>query len=171
MKSFLAFTILLTLFLGGCGYKPTSLFANKILGDRIYAEVEISIKDPQNSILIKDAINEAILNKFKSSISSKEHATSKLFVKLNSISFVPIQYDKNGYVLSYKTYVSLKTTYYNRGGNKQIITTRGDYDFPIRSNSVISDTKRFEAIKFASLKAIDEFISKISTRGIISDYK
>ena len=171
MRAFIAFTILLTIFFWGCGYKPTSLFANKILGDSIYAEVEISIKDPQNSILIKDAINEAILNKFKGRISSKEDATSKLYVKLNSISFVPIQYDKNGYVLSYKTYVSIKTTYYNRGGRRDTITTRGDYDFPIKSNSVISDTKRFEAIKFASLKAIDEFISKVSTKGIINDYK
>ena len=90
-----------------------------------------------------------------------------MYVKLNNISFVPIQYDKNGYVLAYKSYVTLETTYYDKKAHKRVITTKGDYDFSIKSNSVISDTKRFEAIKFASSKAIDEFISKVSIQGIL----
>jgi len=167
MKKWSLFFLSFLLYFQGCGYKPTSMFANKILGDKIYAEVEISLQDPENTILIKDALNEAIFNRFRAKISSKEKATSKLFVKLKSISFIPIQYDKNGYVLAYKSYVTLETTYYDQKAHKKVITTRGDYDFPIKSNSVISDTKRFEAIKFASSKAIDEFISQISIQGIL----
>ena len=82
---------------------------------------------------------------------------------------MPIQYDKNGYVIAYKTYVDLLTQYRDRAGHRGAITSRGDYDFAIESNSVISDTKRFEAIKNASYKAIDEFISKLSVKGIKSD--
>ncbi len=165
IKQLIIFFILICI--QGCGYKPTSSFANYILGDKIYAEVEISLKDPENTVLIKDALNEAIFNRFRAKISPIDKATSKLYVKLNSVSFIPIQYDQNGYVLAYKAYVTLQTTYYDKHNHKKIITTRGDYDFSIKSNSVISDTKRFEAIKFASSKAIDEFISKVSIQGIL----
>ncbi len=150
----------------GCGYKPTSLYTKNFLGDRIYAHIETSLEDPENSVLIKDAINEAIINKFHSKIVSKDRASSKLNVRLDSVKFLPINYDKNGYVIAYKTVVNLKTTYVDIDGRERVINSSGDYDFNIESNSVISDTKRFNAIKEASQKAIDAFISKISINGV-----
>jgi len=165
------FFVSLLLFVVGCGYKPTSVYTKKVLGDRIYVDVSISKVDPQNSVLITDAINEAVIDKFKAKLATKESATSKLHISLGSTSFKPIQYDENGYVIAYKTYVTLSSRYTDKDGVSKTVHTTGDYDFSIEANSVISDNKRFEAIKFASLKAIDELISKISIRGQKNDNK
>lgn len=158
--------VLIGFLFASCGYKPTSLYTKEVLGDKIYAEVAISLEDPENSVLIKDALNEAIISQFRSRIVSKEKADSKFYINLNSVSFVPIQYDKNGYVIAYKTYVGLKTRYVDKEGKRHDIHTKGDYDFPIESSSLISDTKRFKAIKFASQKALDAVRSQISIRSI-----
>ena len=161
-----AVLVYLSLFFLSCGYKPTAIYSKDILGDRIFADVKISLKDPENSIIIKDALNEAIVTKFHSQISPKEQATSKLFVELESVDFRPIEYDKNGYVVTYKSVVTLKTRYIDKDAHETLLISSGDYDFNIESLSVISDTLRFNAIKEASLKAIDALISKISIRGI-----
>ncbi len=141
-------------------------YSKDILGDKIFVEVQTSLEDPENTVLIRDAINEAVIMKFRSHIVPKKDATSILSMKLKRVSFLPIQYDKNGYVIAYKTYVDLLTKYRDKNGQSGKILSRGDYDFAIESNSVISDTKRFEAIKNASYKAVDEFISKLSIKGI-----
>ncbi len=164
------FVILLFTFIS-CGYKPSSIYTKEVLGEKIYAEVEISLEDPENSVLIKDALNEAIVSHLRSYIVPEEEATSKFYITLNSVRFTPIQYDKNGYVIAYKTYVGLKTKYVDINGNKQDIFTKGDYDFPIKSSSLISDAKRFEAIKFASQKALDLVRSQIAIRSIKDDSK
>jgi len=160
---------LLVLFLGACGYKPTLHYTRALMGDNIYVEVKTSLQDPENSVLIRDALNEAVIGKFRSRIVPRQKADATLVMELKRVSFLPIQYDKNGYVIAYKTYVDLLTHYRDRKGRSGDITSTGDYDFTIESNSVISDTKRFEAIKYASYKAVDEFISKLSVKGIRSD--
>ncbi|NPA74035.1 MAG: hypothetical protein GXO12_04920 [Epsilonproteobacteria bacterium] len=163
------FAMILSVFLFlGCGYKPSSYYTKRVIGDKIYAKVLIDINDPENSVLIKDAINEAIVTKFKSSITDDPaKSNSKFIVKFKSKSFEPIAYDKDGYVVSYKAKVSLNITYIDKFGKKQNMDVKGTYDFPIEANSIISDSKRFEAIKFASYKAISEFISKIAIEGMI----
>ncbi len=163
--------IFIALFFVSCGYKPTLLYTKNILGDKIYVEVKTSLADPENTVLIRDAVNEAAIKRFRSKIVPQKEANSMLFVSLKRVTFLPIQYDKNGYVIAYKTYVTLSTRYKDMRGHQNIITSTGDFDFAIESNSVISDTKRFEAIKNASYKAIDDFISKLSIKGIPSDYK
>jgi len=149
-----------------CGYKPTSIYTKEVLGEKIYTEVVISLKDPENSVLIKDAVNEAVVSQLRSKIVSEDEADSKFYITLKSVSFVPIQYDKNGYVIAYKTFVDIVTKYVDKDNKTRKIVTKGDYDFPIESSSLISDTKRFEAIKFASQKALDEVRSIISVGRI-----
>ncbi|NPA81060.1 MAG: hypothetical protein GXO31_00435 [Epsilonproteobacteria bacterium] len=163
----LSFVLMLAV---GCGYKPSSYYTHNILRDKIYVDVESSLQDPENTVLIKDAINEVLVSKFHAKLVSKDRADAKLFVKLKSVSFEPIQYDQNGFVIAYKTLVVLDSKYESPKEVKNIIT-KGEYDFPIKSNSVISDRKRFEAIKFASKKAIGEFISKIAVEGMLNDDK
>jgi len=161
-----ALAVFILILFSACGYKPTSIYTKDVLGDKIYAEVVISLEDPENSVLIKDAVNEAIVSQLRSKIVSEDEADTKFYITLNSVSFVPIQYDKNGYVIAYKTYVGIKTKYIDREKKSHDIYTKGDYDFPIESSSLISDTKRFEAIKFASQKALDEVRSIISVGRI-----
>jgi len=161
----------LLVIVSACGYKPTSVYTKNVLGNRIYVKVETSLEDPENSVLIRDAVNEAVIYEFDAKIAKEESATSKLFVKLEEVNFQPIEYDENGYVIAYKTNVTLLTTYHDRRQKVKSLKTHGDYDFNIASNSVISDTKRFTAIKEASQKAIDAFISRISVEGVNHDHQ
>jgi len=157
--------LLFTLFLFiGCGYKPASLYSKKVLGDRIYTDVKVYLRDPENAVLIKDAINEAVVSRFKGRLSTKKDATSQIIISLSSVSFRPLQYDKNGYVVYYRAITTLNIIYKNKNMTKSI-NVSGNYDFPIEPNSVISDTKRFEAIRESSKKALDKFISRISIIG------
>ncbi len=163
--------ISLVVLFSACGYKPTSVYTKKVLGEQIYVKVETSLEDPENSVLIRDAVNEAVIYKFNAKIASEQDASAKLFVKLEQVNFQPIEYDNNGYVIAYKTNVTLRVGYHDKFNKKKSLKTHGDFDFNIASNSVISDTKRFNAIKEASQKAIDAFISRISVEGVNSDNK
>ncbi len=171
MMKFFGFLIIL-FFITGCGYKSTTYYTKKVLGQYIHVDVSISRKDPKNSVLIKDAVNESVITRLGGKLSSSEKADSELFVKIGSISFSPILYNAQGYVVSYKTKVSLNIKYTTKDGKSESFSTTGEYDFPIAenddgtTNSVISDTKRFEAIKLASLDALNEFVSKIAIKGM-----
>jgi len=165
MYKFFGFFII-AIFITACGYKPSANYANEVLGDKIHVEVEISRKDPKNSVLIKDAVNESVITRLGGKLSLKESADAELYVKIGSTTFSAILYDTDGYVVAYKAKVLLKIKYITRDGKKESFSTSGEYDFPVKADSVISDTNRFEAIKFASLDALNEFISKIAIKGI-----
>ena len=157
---------LIAVVISGCGYKPSSYYAKQALGDRLYAEVTISRQDPRNSVLIKDAVNEAIVSRFGGKLVTKEQADSILRVNIQSISFSPTVYDTYGYVIAYKTTVVLEMQYENADKKIEKLTATGEYDFSIEANSVISDTNRFEAIRYAANDALDEFVSKIAIKGL-----
>jgi len=162
--------LLIAVFITACGYKPSVYYAKKALGERIHVHVSISKKDPKNSVLIKDAVNQSVITRLGGKLSPKETASSVLFVKINSTSFSPILYNKKGYVTSYKAKVILGIKYITKDGISESFLTSGEYDFPVAenddgtTNSVISDSKRFEAIKLASFDALNEFISKITIK-------
>ena len=160
------FLLVIALLIGGCGYKPASQSAKAVLGERVFVQVAISIKDPQNSVLIKDALKEALISRLHLSLVPKEVADTTIDAKLGSVSFSATIYDQDGYVTAYKATVvlSLATTF--KDGTKRTISATGEYDFPIEANSVISDTRRFEAIKYASLDALDEFVAAVAVKGM-----
>ena len=165
-------SLVILVFIAACGYKPTAHYSKELLGERIHVDVTISRKDPKNSVLIKDAVNEAVITRLGGKLSTKEEATSELYVKIGSTSFSPILYNEDGYVTSYKAKVSLNIKYILKNGKSESFSTVGEYDFPIAenddgtTNSVISDNKRFEAIKLASLDALNEFVSRIAIIGM-----
>jgi hypothetical protein len=165
MKKITLFILSLFL-LSGCGYKPSASFAKSILGKKIYIHVMMSREDPQNTVLIKDAVSSAFVDKFNSQIVAKEFADTLLDITLQSIIFKPLVYDKSGYVISYKATVKLHVKYDLFSGEKGVAVTSGEYDFPIAADSIISDTKRFEAIKYASEDAVDEFAAVIALKGL-----
>ena len=157
--------------LGGCGYKPSSYYAKQALGEKIYAEVAISRQDPRNSVLIKDAVNEALVSRFNAKFVKKEEADSVLKVRIAGISFSPTVYDRYGYVIAYKTIVTLEMSYSNAEQKIDKVTATGEYDFSIESNSIISDQNRFEAIRYAADDALDEFVSKVAIKGLFRGNK
>jgi len=71
------------------------------LGDRVYIEVDVSLSDPENSVLIRDTITKAIYTRLRSVTTTKRRAKSTIEVKYKDIRFIPLEYDKNGYVVHY----------------------------------------------------------------------
>ncbi len=159
------FSFLLPLLVfAGCGYKPMTSYTKRVFTDKIYTEVEVYLRDPENAVLVKDAMNEAIVSRFGAKIAKKEDATTRLWIRFKSVSFSPIQYDANGYAVYYRANVNLSVRYESpkKRGTESVF---GFYDFPIEPNAVISDAKRFEAIRFGAQKALDAFISRMAMRG------
>lgn len=152
--------------LTGCGYRPASKITQAVLGEKVYVEASISVQDPQNSVLIKDALKEAIISRLGREVVSKNEAHTEVYATLGSVGFSPTVYDNDGYVIAYKARVTLSLTTRFEDGTQEIVRAAGDYDFSIEPNSVISDTRRFEAIKNASMDALDEYVAAISIKGM-----
>ena len=157
---------LLLFFIVGCGYKPSATYAKRVLQEKVSTEVLISMRDPENSVLIKDALNDAVLTRFHASLTDKEHADTHLRIALTDIRFSPLQYNQEGYVVTYRTHVTLQVLR-TRGDTAKTYITTGRYDFAIEPNAIISDRARYEAIKESSLKAINNFIASVAAEGAV----
>jgi len=160
--------LVFAIILSSCGYKPITEYTKKVFTNKIYVDVDVYLRDPENAVLVKDALNEAVISRFSAKLVSKENATTKLKVKFRRVVFSPIQYDSNGYAVFYRVKVTLDISYIvndEKGAQKAV----GYYDFPIEPSAVISDSKRFGAIRFGAEKAIDSFISQMAVRGVLID--
>ena len=152
----------------GCGYRPSAINTSKTMGERVYTEVDVSLSDPENAVLIKDALNSALFNRLKSKITIKDKANSTIKVLYNSIKFYPLQYNRNGYVIYYQADINLKFQFIKDNKIREKIIT-GKYTFPIRPSAIISTSLRFEAIKKGSIKALDQFIAYLSSLGALKE--
>jgi hypothetical protein len=155
------FVLIFFLIFGGCGYKSAKSYSQNVIKKRVYTQIELYLRDPQNLVLIKDAVNQAVVERFGSSLTSKEEADTFIKVRVKKITFTPLEYDRYGYVIYYRTNVFLE---FMVDGKK--IVTSGFYDFPIEPNSVITDSLRYIAIKEGAKKAIDRFIAQVSILGL-----
>lgn len=164
---FLTVVLFSALLFAGCGYKAATVYSKQVLGDKVFVLVSMLRSDPENTVLVKDSVNEAIMAKFKSKLSSEADANSKMFVKVVSVSMSPLEYDKNGYVVLYRMNVSLETKVIAAFGER-IIRSEGSHDFSIEPNTAVSDAKRFEAIKYGASKAVDMLMSQIAVSGVKS---
>ena len=160
----LLFLSALILFLSSCGYKPSAKYARVVVGEKISTSVEISAQDPENTVVIKDAVDAAVIKVFHASLTSRALSTTHLDLSINEPSYIPLQYDNDGYIIAYRTTISLQIKRY-KDGNMKLYTSQGTYDFSIVANAVITDQERFNAIKFSSEKAIKSFVSQVSAEG------
>jgi len=167
MKKFILI-LLFAIFLAGCGYKPAAHQARKALKDRIYIDAKMNLKDLENSVIVKDALNDAIISRFGSSVSSEDMADTVISVALKDVTFKPLLVDSMGYSTVYRAIVELDFEVKRKTDENSKIdrfSTSGNYDFNSESLSVISDKNRFEAIKEAARNAIESFISKMAIKG------
>jgi outer membrane lipopolysaccharide assembly protein LptE/RlpB len=162
----LALLLLLLLFTA-CGYRPSSHLTSKTIGEKVYTEVDVSLSDPENAVLIKDALGRALYSRLKSLATTKEEAKSTIKVAYHSIKFSPLQYDRNGYVVYYQANIWLKFELI-RDGQREEQFIVGRYEFPIRPSAIISNDLRFKAIEQGSIRALDKFIAYISSKGLVS---
>jgi hypothetical protein len=158
----LIFSVVLTF--GGCGYKPGAKLARSVTGEKVSTSVVISQVDPENTVIIKDAVDAAILQIFHASLSDRAHSDSHLDISMSEPSYAPIQYNSDGYVVGYRARVVLRITR-STGQEVKRYNTTGTYDFAVEPNAIITDQERFIAIKNAASKAIVSFIAQVSAEG------
>ena len=94
----------------------------------------------------------------------KNVSKTHLKISIAGVTFAPLRYDTNGYVITYRTTVSMNFQRIHEG-KTQNYSTRGMYDFAIEPNAIITDQARFEAIRQGSQKGIDAFIAQIAAQG------
>ncbi|MDQ1297628.1 MAG: hypothetical protein QG558_166 [Campylobacterota bacterium] len=148
----------------GCGYTSAAHYAQSVVGESVSTEVLISAEDPQNTVIIKDAVDTAVITKFRTPLTSKNASQTHLKIQIASVTFSPLRYDTNGYVITYRTTVSMRVNRSTLGKSKEY-STSGMYDFDIEPNAIISDQARFGAISLSAQKAIDAFIAQIVAEG------
>jgi len=161
-KSLLAILIIATL--SACGYRPSAKFSRSVIGEKISTSVEISHHDPENTVIIKDAVDSAVIENFHASLVKRSLSETHLELSITNPKYTPTQYDKNGYIIGYRTTIILNVVRYHDGLSKKY-RARGTYDFTIVPNAVITDLERFEAIKNSSSKAIKSFVAQVSAEG------
>lgn len=172
ITSFLVFSFSLFVLIG-CGYKPTTYYAKKELGtnSKYYVNMAISVNSAKNSVNIKDAVNEAIINKFGGKlVYNKKDADTIMDISLNSVSTSAIQYDTDpdsdsyGYANLYRTTVSIKVSYKTKTSSATF-SVSDYYEFAVEGSTSVSDTKKYQAIKAAASKAFDKVVSSIAVRS------
>lgn len=155
---------LVLLLFTACGYTPSSKFARQVVGEKISTSVIISAIDPENTVIVKDAVDAAIIQVFHASLSPRDISQTHLVLKLGNPSYSPIQYDTDGFVISYRTNLSLNILRTTDEESKNYHVS-GTYDFAIQPNAIVSDKQRFDAIKYSSVKAIKSFIAQVASEG------
>ena len=142
--------------------------ARSTLGEKISTNVVISLVDPENTVLLKDAVDRAIISEFHASLVDRAHSDTHLELQMSEPSYTPVVYDANGYVTSYRMNILLFITRLHNGTSKKY-TAKGNYDFEIAPNAIITDNDRFEAIRFSVAKAIRAFMAQVSATGARSE--
>jgi len=150
--------------LSSCGYKPSSKYAREVLGNKLSTSIVISATDPENSVLIKDSVDTAIISIFHASLVDKRYADTHLSLNVSEPTYTALQYDTNGYIVTYRATITLSILRESKNLKKRY-TTRGTYDFSVTPNAVLTDQERFDAIKFSALKAIAAFVARVSAEG------
>ena len=157
------------LFLASCGYRPSAYYAKQELGKDLFVRLDVTPSDPKNSVLVKDAINQLLIQKLDTQLVNDESlADTVMNIVINSVSMQTLQYDKTGSNKLYTAFVNINVSYFKKSDNKRkSFVIDGEDNFSVENGTSINDTERFKAIKSASDKALDEILSKIA----VSSYK
>jgi len=163
MKLFLL--TLSLLLLTACGYKPSSHYIKNIFTDAVYVEVEVDAIEPENAPYIKDEMNRLVYQRFGGKVVSKAQATSEIHVNYRGSSYYPIAYE-DGYVTRYRVNIRVDFTMKTKDGSilKKRISSRVESD--IQASSLTSSALRVEALRKGLEKALDEFLSYVSAKGV-----
>ena len=161
---FVVFTFTILLSITACGYRPSSYYAKKEMEGNVFVNINVSLEDPKNAVLVKDAVNKILIQKLDSKLVDKESIADVVMnVTINSVSMQTLQYDALGYNKLYRAVVVLKIDYFRKdNGIKKSFAVDGEHDFSIDDGTTITETKRFDAISNAANKALDEVLSKIA---------
>ena len=166
MKSFLCVCLVFTLLIG-CGYKPSSYYSKTAIEGDVYVDLKVDIDNAQNSVYVKDAINEMVLKYFKATLTDdKKAADSLIIAELRSAIHTAMSTDEDGYAKSYRTTVIIDVTYNKRNEKQKTLSLTDYYDYTVDTDSIVTDQKKQAAIKIASTKALSNLFSKIAVHSM-----
>ncbi len=133
------------------------------MGEKVYIDVKIDLQNLTNSILIKDALNTIIANKLDAKIvKEKSLADTFIYGELQSVSEIAMDTDLVGYTKVYRETVTVYISYAGIDQIKRNFTVSNYYDFVVSADSVVTQSKKEEAIKLAINKALSDVFSKIA---------
>ena len=161
----LVFTIILGLTFNACGYRPSVNYAKQELRGNVFVKLNVSLEDPRNSVLIKDAVTKILIQKIGSNMVDNEKDTDVVMdLGINNATFSTLQYDKDGYNKLYRAVVVIGVKYFRKDNVNKVksFTVDGEHDFAIERGASINDSHRFDAITKASDKAVTEILSRIA---------
>ncbi|WP_457560322.1 hypothetical protein [Caminibacter sp.] len=169
-KTFISLSVLYFTFLTfiGCGYKPSSVYQQKILGNNIKAVVDIDPKNPRETIFLKDAVNDAVYSILGKNLCT-QNCDTILTVSANSSSIYPLDYDQNGLPILYRSKVVLNVTLAGKNKKTFNYSVTGIYDFKVSNDSVLTDQTKLNAYKLASINALNKLFAEITKDGIKND--
>ena len=161
---FVLFTFIISFSFFGCSYKPSSQYAKEEIQGNVFVKVTIDLEDPQNSVLIKDSINKLLIQKLDvDMVSSESLADTIMYINVNRVSMQELQYDDLGYNKLYRALVSINVSYSKKGEKKKkSFIVDGEHNFSVDNGTTINSNQRYDAIKKASDKALEEVLSKIA---------
>lgn len=162
---FIGFTIFLTLFLTACGYRPATIYAKQELRGNVFVKLNVSLEDPRNSVLIKDAVTKILIQKIGSNLVDNEKEADVIMnLEINSVSLSTLQYDVNGFNQLYKATVVIGVKYFRKDNDNKVksFSVDGEHDFAVGKGASINDSQRFDALTKASDKAVTEILSRIA---------
>lgn len=134
------------------------------MGETVSTEIIISMTDPENTVDLKDAMDEAVIRRFQTSLRNRKEAETHLQIELKGVGFSALQYDSNGYVISYRTTINLGVFRITENFTKHY-KAEGNFDFTINPNAIITDQQRFDAIANSATKALDSFVAQVAAEG------
>jgi len=152
------------LLFSACGYKPSSKHARVVVGEKISTSILISSIDPENTVVIKDAVDSAVIEIFRSSLVERNYSDTHLILSLLPPVYMPVQFDSNGFIIGYRATITIAVTRKTKQVEKRY-TAHGTYDFSVNPNSVLTEQQRYDAIKFSAAKAITSFVAQVSAEG------
>ncbi|WP_323665077.1 LPS assembly lipoprotein LptE [Aliarcobacter butzleri] len=161
------FSVSLAFLFVACGYKPSTYYAKKEMEGNVYVKLDVSLVDPRNSVLVKDAVTKILIQKLDSNLVDKEKdADVVMNLGISSVNLSALQYDAKGYNKLYKAQVFIRVDYYRKeNGIKKSFTVDGEYDFAVDIGGTITDANRYDAITKASDQAVSEVVSRIAVQS------
>jgi len=159
----LSILLLSSLFLG-CGYKPSVEYQKKVLGERIKTKITIDVKNPRESIFLKDALNDAVFVFLDANVCNI-NCDSTIEIKKFTTTLTPLDYDVNGYPILYRSKVNLVVKVDSQKIKKNYYVS-GKYDFSIEKDSILTDQQKLQSYKKATINALNRLFSQITKDGV-----
>jgi hypothetical protein len=164
---FLMFNVSLLIFTA-CGYKPSSHMIQNVFADTVFVEVMVDRVEPENAPFVKDEMNRLVYTRFKGRVTSKAKAKSKIRITYAGSTFTPLSYEE-GYVTRYRANIRVRFDMVTKEGKIQK-NINAVHEADIQASSLTSSTLRTEAIRRGLEKALDEFLSYVSAKGMLKEH-